>query len=504
MELTLSQLLITALGRYHGRLAAHAAGRSWTYRELDEQSDALASGLRKAGIEKGQAVALYLRNCVEYVISDLALLKLGAIKVPLNEYQSQGDVSYILRDTGALAMIAHQSLINQLSADPMGEGLQLLLSVPDTGESNSRIKARQWVEFLQPGTFAPAMTDPEDTAMIAYTGGTTGRPKGVVQTQKSLAVNLFAHIVAGEITASDVMMLVTPLPHSAGYHLQACLLQGGQVVLANHFDPATCCEDIQLFGVTWIFLVPTMIYRLLDQADLASYNHQSIRTIVYGAAPISASRLVKAIEYWGRCFIQLYGQTECPNFITALTKEDHGNADLLGSCGKAVPFVELATTALNGEGSGEIIVRSPYLFKEYHRNPDVTAETLRDGWLQTGDIGFIDENGYLFLQDRAKDMIITGGMNVYSTEVEHVLKAHPAVVDAAVVGLPDEDWGERVHAVVVPREQVEAQVLLDLCRETLSRYKVPKSIEFLELLPLTAYGKVDKKLLRDTCQTQLK
>lgn len=135
MELTLSQLLITALGRYHGRLAVHAAGRSWTYRELDERSDALASGLRKAGIEKGQVVALYLRNCVEYVISDLALLKLGAIKVPLNEYQSQGDVSYILRDTGALAMIAHQSLINQLSADPMGEGLQLLLSVPDTGRA---------------------------------------------------------------------------------------------------------------------------------------------------------------------------------------------------------------------------------------------------------------------------------------------------------------------------------------------------------------------------------
>ena len=217
-------------------------------------------------------------------------------------------------------------------------------------------------------------SSPDDIALITYTGGTTGTPKGVVQNQASLGVNLFAHIVAGEISASDVMLLSTPLPHSADYHLQACLLQGGQV-----------------------------------------------------------------------------------------------------------------------------IVRSPYLLARYFNNPDATRSTLRHGWLHTGDIGYIRDDGYLFLKDRAKDMIISGGMNVYTGEVEQALKRHPAVADAAVIGLPHADWGEQVHAVVEIRSgaEVAKNALMGWCRGKLSRYKVPKSMEFRAALPLTAYGKIDKKALRN-------
>ena len=497
MEMILSRLLSQALHCYHNRTALRVGDQTWTYRQLDQLSDALAAGLQDRGVSAGDCVALYLRNCAEYVIADLALLKLGAIKVPLNEYQSQLDVLYILENTGANTMIAHQSLLSKLDEKFVTERtFPLLVCVADEEFGECELPHLDWGELQTTRDFSRGTCAATDTALIAYTGGTTGRPKGVVHTQSSLAVNLFAHIVAGEISASDVMMLMTPLPHSAGYHMQACLLQGGQVILKDHFDPARFYVDIERYLVTWTFLVPTMIYRLLDHPDADGHDHSSLRTIVYGAAPMSTTRLEQAIKRFGYAFIQLYGQTECPNFISALTKQDHRNPGLHGSCGKAVPFVELATTGEGHTGIGEVVVRSPYLLKEYYHNAEATAESIRDGWLQTGDVGFIDDDGYLFLKDRAKDMIISGGMNVYSNEVEQTLKKHPSVADAAVVGLPDEDWGERVHAVVIRRNDVDAEELLDLCREDLSRYKVPKSIEFRHELPLTAYGKVDKKALR--------
>jgi fatty-acyl-CoA synthase len=496
MELTLAGILLQAMRRNHALTALRVGERTTSYHELDEESARVAANLSRLGVAKGDRVALYLRNSAEYVIADLAILKLGAVKVPLNEYQSLSDVVHILNETSAQAVIAHQSLLVAL-----GEGLQdqceisLMVTVPDATETEPAGDFHRWQELSTNGPdFTPAVVKADDIAMIAYTGGTTGAPKGVVHTQQGLAINLFAHIIAGEISANDTMLLLTPLPHSAGYHMQACMLQGGQVVLSEKFDPAVFYAYVAQHKVTWTFLVPTMIYRLLDHPE--KNDHSTLRTIVYGAAPMSTARLEHAIEQFGHAFIQLYGQTECPNFITALTKNDHRTTSLHGACGQAVPFVEVATRGENGTGLGEVMVRSPYLLKEYYLNPEATAAALQDGWLQTGDIGYLDENGYLFLMDRAKDMIISGGMNVYSTEVEQVLKRHPSVADAAIVGLPHADWGELVHAVIISSEPVAAEELLELCREELSRYKIPKSFEFRESLPLTAYGKVDKKALR--------
>ncbi|MBT5153347.1 MAG: AMP-binding protein [Gammaproteobacteria bacterium] len=497
MDITLSGLLTRAINRHHTRTALISNGQVLSYAELDEQSDRLAAGMQQLGVGPGDRVALFLGNCPEYVIADIAILKIGAIKVPLNSYQSTADVSYILDATQARLLIADSNLLTNLEPIDLPDATKEVVVTLQDAVFQKEVAQWSWPNMLKKSAWKSPGISATDTAMITYTGGTTGRPKGVVQTQQSLGINLSAHIVAGEISADEVMLLTTPLPHSAGYHLQACLLQGGTVILQDGFNSTAFLEEVGNSHVTWSFLVPTMIYRLLDDPNIGGANLESLRTIVYGAAPMSTTRLTQAIEFFGPHLIQLYGQTECPNYITALTKEDHLNRRLRDSCGKAIPFTEVKIARNDELATGEVLVRSPYLLKEYYQNPSATRDTIQQGWLHTGDIGFIDEDGYLFLKDRAKDMIISGGMNVYTIEVEQVLKEHPAVRDAAVVGLPHPDWGEQVHAVVVVSEAIGAEKLVNHCRGKLSKYKLPKSVSFVTEMPLTAYGKTDKKALRE-------
>ena len=241
-------------------------------------------------------------------------------------------------------------------------------------------------------------------------------------------------------------------------------------------------------------MVPTMLYRLLDHQAAGSVDHSALATIVYGAAPINRARLEEGLQKFGKVFLQIYGQTECPNLITTLSKDDHTNPELLTSCGQAVPLVELRLRP-DGSGAGEVEVSSPYLLTEYYKDPVVTKEALGDGWLKTGDLARL-ENGYLFLVDRAKDMIITGGMNVYSTEVEGVLREHHGVREAAVVGIPDPDWGEAVTAVVIASDGSIPEEIRQFAKARLSAYKVPKSVHIITEMPLTQYGKIDKRRVR--------
>ncbi len=497
MNITLTELLTNTLKRNRPRTAVRFENKAWSYGELDDTSDAVALYLQQCEVGHGDRIALYLRNCWEYVVSDIAIAKLGAIKVPLNEYQSAQEVLYIVQDTEAKVLIVHHSLLTQISdALKDAESKPLIVCVADDCTDSVNLPLEDWITVTRVGTPQHIDLDPDDIAMITYTGGTTGKPKGVVQTQKSLAINLFVHIVAGNLSRDEVMLLTTPLPHSAGYHMQACLLQGGTVLIGKAFKTENFYKDLRTYGVTWTFLVPTMIYRLIDHSADYDVEASTLKTIVYGAAPMSTARLEAAIEKFGRCFIQLFGQTECPNYITTLSKEDHDNPDLHASCGRAAPLVNIRTDAEDGISSGEILVRAPYLLKAYYRNIEQTAGTLINGWLHTGDIGYINKDGYLFLQDRAKDMIISGGLNIYSNEVEQVLKTHESVIDAAVIGIPHPDWGELVAAIVVPRKKIEPSELIDHCRKALSKYKIPKAVYFRDSLPLTPYNKIDKKVLR--------
>lgn len=342
---------------------------------------------------------------------------------------------------------------------------------------------------------------PDDMAMIAYTGGTTGQAKGVHHSQHRLAINLLAHIICGEVGSDEVMLLSTPLPHSAGYHLQACLVQGGLVVLGPKFEPESFLKLAQEQQVTWLFAVPTMLYRLFDCIAAGGEVPSRVRTILYGAAPMSRARIVEGLRYFGPVFIQLFGQTECPNFITTLSKHDHQDDALLGSCGRPVVLANVRVCGSDGEAReagavGEVEVASPYVLIEYYRDPKTTAESFNGGWLRTGDLGYLDANNYLYLVDRAKDMIISGGMNIYSADVEAVLRRHAAILDAAVLGIPSPDWGESVVAFVSTRIQMSEAEVLAFAKSEMSAYKIPKRIYFLDNLPVTPYGKVDKKALR--------
>lgn len=503
-QLTLSSLLLQAIHRHGERIAIRHGDASLTYAELDLRSEALAAFLASRGITRGQRVALHLRNSLEYLIADLAILKLAAVKVPLHELVAAEELGWCLEHCGASAIVSHASLPKPTKKNP---GIAILrISVPD----NDSVEAGEipWDVAVSAAPGLPAhVTQAEDSAVIMYTGGTTGTPKGVHHTQGRMAINLLAHVVCGDIRSDEVMLVTTPLPHSSGFHAQACLLQGGQVVLADRFEAHSFIALAARHRATWTFAVPTMLYRLLDAIAPGSPHVSSLRTVLYGAAPMDRLRLRQALEVFGPVFVQIYGQTECPNLITTLTKEDHLDETLHGSCGRPVPFVGLRV--VGGDGLpcgtgevGEVQVSAPYLLTEYFRNDEATRGSIADGWLKTGDLGYQNAGGYLFLVDRAKDMIISGGMNVYSVEVEAALRAHAAVREVAVVGLPDSDWGEAVVAVVVPAHDVEAGELLKFARSRLSAYKSPKRVVFVEQIPLTKYGKPDKKAMRTTLAAQ--
>lgn len=487
---TSAGLLLASLKRNGARPAVTADDHTLTYADLDALSDRLAMFLGEHGVGRDVAVALYLRNSAEYVVAEFAILKLGAVRVPLNELMGGPELAYCLDHSGAKVLIADADLARSAPDDKQ----RIDILVGEAGALPSL--AVGWADAIaREGLFAARSPKADDTAIIAYTGGTTGRPKGVRHSYGRMAWNLFSHINCLDIRTEEVMLLTTPLPHSSGYHMVAGLLQGAHVIIERRFDPDRFFELCREDGVTWTMMVPTMLYRLLDHPAAGGSDHARLNTIVYGAAPISRPRLEEGLRKFGKLFLQIYGQTECPNLITTLGKDDHERPELLTSCGRAVPLVGLR---LHPEGSdaGEVQVSSPYLLSEYYRDEGATQKAVEDGWLKTGDLGRI-EGGYLFLVDRAKDMIISGGMNVYSTEVEAVLREHGSVREAAVVGLPHADWGEAVTAIVVADEGATAEDIRLFAKARLSAYKVPKTVQIVERLPLTQYGKIDKKRIRE-------
>lgn len=481
-----------------------------SHRDVDTWSRAIAAGLSSSGVTAGDVVALLIGNDPAFVACDVAVARLGAVKLPVNQLLPARTIGHVLQDADARALVvgpgltelaqaslgyanhAPLILIQTDAAEPPVDGATRLPAVPTEHESNA----------------APLRPDvsPDAPAAIYYTGGTTGLPKGVEHSQQSLVSFHVAQLLEAEIRQQDRLLLHTPLAHAAGLFAQSAILRGATIVLRDGFDPATTLADMRANRITWTFLVPTMIYRLLDEYDNdAGSAFPELDTVVYGAAPIAPSRLKEALEVFGPVFIQLYGQTECPNWGTRLVKTDHLDAvgDRLASCGQASAFVDVMVVDEESDRelppgeAGEICLRGPYTLTRYHANTEATREKFLGEWIRTGDIGVLDEAGYLYLKDRRADMIITGGMNVYCREVEDVLNAHPQVRAAAVIGIPHDDWGEAVHAVVVPDGTMDAEELLAWARPRLAAYARPKAVEFVDRLPETPFGKVDKTRLRE-------
>jgi fatty-acyl-CoA synthase/long-chain acyl-CoA synthetase len=501
---TLQSLLINVLKKHRNRTFCYIDGKATQYLKLDMVSNQVANAVRKLGYGPGDRIAVAMSNVLECPMAILGVMKSGATFSGLNPMMSEVDMGYILDDAQAkMVFIDAVALDKIVKLMPDRSSLKHVVVL---GENVPK-GFTAWSDFIDsaseddPGPNAR----PDDEFNISYTGGTTGNPKGVVNSQSGYFFNLVAHCVDTPIQASDKMLLMTPLAHAAGLLMLAGTVKGSSFIVEKAFDPFKALELVEKEKVTTVFMVPTIIYMLLDILKQKKYDTSSLRLILYGAAPIAENRLAEALEVFGPIFFQKYGQVEIANMITTLTPEDHIRAmqypKLLQSCGRPdsmtnVRIVDDNDVDVPPGSAGEIIVKAPYLMKGYLNQPELTANTLKGGWLHTGDMGRFDEEGYLYIVDRKKDMVVTGGMNVFSAEVEECIAKHPKVKQVAVIGIPDEKWGEAVTAIIVPNGDISSDEIIQFCQGKLSKYAVPKNVFFKDSLPMTLIGKTDKKVLR--------
>ena len=487
--------LRASAARYPRRTAVAYENQSLTYAELDSRVDGLARSLTELGLVTGDRVVLWLRNCPEFVETLFACWKLGLVAVPVNARLLPANIAFHAEDCEAAALVHGPEFAAGASEVPVGRRI----GVAGSGGVG-------YEDLVARGQSAPDQTRevPDDAAAwIFYTSGTTGRPKGAVLTHANLTfvtVAWCADLYC--LQPEDVVLHCAPLSHGAGFHLLVAAARGAQSVLHDSFQPPAVREAVGRYGVTATWLVPTQIRMLLDDGGLDRADRSSLRRVIYGGSPIARADLDEAMARIGGVFCQLYGQGESPMTITYLRPEDHSvGGQVLSSAGVARTGMQVRVTnergvALPPGEVGEILVRGPAVMSGYWRRPDATAETLQDGWLRTGDLGRLDERGYLYVLDRLKDVIITGGANVYAREVEDVLLGHVRVRDAAVFGIPHRVWGEAVTAVVVGDTSLTEHDVMMFCREHLADYKRPKQIRMVAEIPRNAYGKVLKRQLR--------
>lgn len=503
LETTLIELFNKAIVQHRDKVAFKDANRSITYGELNEEVSRMAHVLQQQGIKSQDRVAVWMKNSIDFVIIDFALIKIGGIRVLLNTFLSNEEVVYRINDSAAKMLICEDSFYQRAKTFSNNISSETII-LTNEGPHGNNYKSMLATASNEP---TPIKVNESDITMIMYTGGTTGRSKGVKHTHKSVISIFYSEIVEMEIEREVKMLHLAPLPHAAGFLLFPGLMRGGTQVIHDGFDPIKFCETVEKENITFTFLVPTMIYMVLDLPNKQDYDFSSLKTIVYGAAPMAPSRIKEAINLFGNVLLQVYSQAEVANQTTALSKEDHlyainNDESILSSCGKTIIMSQVRIVDDNGNvcrpnETGEIITKGPHVMQGYWGMGEATANTIRDGWLYTGDIGYTDERGYIYLVDRKNDVIISGGFNVYTTVVEKVLFSHPSVLQTTVIGVPDDFWGETVKAFVVRRDNsLNESTLIKYCKERLANYETPKLIEFVDELPLTAYGKIDKKKLR--------
>lgn len=495
-------LVLSALRRHPDRVAFVVGARQMSYREVERETARTAAALTGMGVGQHSGVMLLSGNRPEAFTTMLATLSVGARYTPLPPLGSVEDQEFILRDAEAAVLVFDGDLFAARAAELAARVPEVRL-LPLTSGSGADDAA----DSVITGAPLGGVNDEDDVALIGYTGGTTGRPKGVVLSHRALLQNAMLALVEWQLPQDVRFLGVTPLSHALGLCIAPILLRGGRCVLLTGFDPPAVLRAIAEHQITATSLVPTMLYALLDEPTLSTTDVSSVETIIYGAAPMDPGRLRQALERFGPVFVQSYGQSEAPNAISVLRKEDHrlDRSYLLSSCGQPLPGNTVAILddddqpVATGE-LGEICIRGPLVMDGYWRLPEQTAGTLRHDWLHTGDIGRVDSDGYLYLVDRKKDMVITGGFNVYPREVEDVLMSHPDVSRAAVIGVPDRKWGEAVTAFVTRRAggTVTEAELVALVRDRKGPVAAPKSVVFADVLPLTPLGKVDKNRLKSS------
>ncbi len=503
---TYSSLLERALAAIGNRKAIQdIGGESISGLDLLERIERIASAFSAMGLRPGDGIVQLAHNRIDAYAIMAGALRAGMRYTPLHPLGSQEDQEFVIRDAGARLLVLDDIAFPQRSrslaeahpglpaitfaSNDFGENLGELLAVPGAG-----------IRYTPIGS---------DIAWISYTGGTTGRPKGVVHTQRGMAETARLSIEEWDFPDEPKLLACSPISHAAGFMVLPVLSLGGQVLLLPGFSPESTLSAVERQGVNALFLVPTMIYALLDQLAQEQRDLSNLEHIIYASSPINTERLREAVHVFGPILHQCYGQTESIH-ITCLKKGDHQPAipGRLASAGRTTAGMEVKICDEDGSEVapgevGEVWVSGPCIMRGYWDRPEESEAALTEGWLHTGDLARADANGFISLIDRKKDLIISGGFNVYPSEVEQVLCLHPGVAACAVVGLPDSRWGERVHAIVVPKAagQVGETELLAHVRKHKGPLMTPKSLEFASALPLTNLGKVDKRAMRAAINT---
>jgi long-chain acyl-CoA synthetase len=494
----LASLLTNAARSFAGRPAVTWGSETITYGELHRRVVALDGWLRAQHIGRNTRVAVFMDNRPEFLVAMFGTWRCGAALVPCNARLTADELSFLISDSKAAVIVTDEA--NAATARAASGGAVVCVAGPE-------LQSILETESIEPDP-APVAVGPDDLAWLFYTSGTTGRPKGAMLSHDTLmfvTVSWLADLTP--LDENDVTLHAAPLSHGAGFHALAATARAAHQVVPDglSFEPLRILDLIRTYGVTNTWMVPTQIVMMTEAAPPAP-DLPSLQYVVYGGAPMTPAATERALHRFGPIFVQLYGQGETPMTATVLRREDH-RPDLFGSAGRARPGVEVAIQDIDGTplapgDIGEVVVRGASVMSGYWGRPDATAESLREGWLHTGDLGRLTDDGLLYLLDRTKDMIISGGSNVYAVEVEQVLSSHSGVGDVAVIGIPDDLWGEMVVAVVVPAGgNIDPALLEQHCRASLAGYKIPRRWLQVESLPRNAYGKVVKRDLRARLET---
>ena len=500
---THNDLVLRALRCFPERVAFHQGDHAVRYAEVEDLISRFVTVFRALGLREGEGIGLLSPNRPEVWMAQAAPGFLGGSYTALHPLGSFEDHQYACDEAELKLLVIDPAYAERGAAllDSCGSVSHLLA----LGPSSAGQDLLQLAESASPERLRPHSNSPESTAWLLYTGGTTGVPKAAELSQAAVAQMAMSVSVGWDLPGRRNYLAVAPISHAAGMLVTPTLLAGGTVTLMKAWDPHEVAATVTRDRITLSLLVPTMIYSLLDSGAVDTADLSTLETIMYGASPITPARLREGLERMGQIFCQLYGQTECSGIVSSLWRHHHtlAHPDRLTSCGLAMPGVQVSVRDDDNQivapgQRGEICVRGLNVMKGYHKRPDLDAATLIDGWLHTGDVAVQDDEGFLHLVDRKKDMIISGGFNVFPSEVEKILSEDPSVAAAAVIGVPHEVWGEAVKALVVPRPgfAVDADRLMNLVKARKGSHYAPKSIDTVDHIPVTSLGKPDKKALR--------
>jgi len=500
---SMGDLVVRAIQRGGDRDAFVLDDEHISYREFGARLSRFIQALKARGLRHGDAVAAITSNRPEGFMVTAAAYLMGLRVTWMHPMASEDDHAYLAEDSGVTTLFVDHPSFTERGRALAARLPQLKLLGFGPSDLCDDILAES-------GRFEPAPlqveTTEDDICVLIYTGGTTGQPKGVIHTHRVQVAMVMHELAEWDWPAQIRHLAMTPITHAAGVMILPIMLRSGTFVMAKGFDADRFFDLVERHRITSTFLVPTMIYVLLDSPGIDKADLSSLGLIIYGASPMAPVRLEEGMKRFGPVFMQLYGQSEAPNAVTVLRQQDHDpvkHPERLASCGAPVGYIQVRL--LDDDGNevpqgevGEICVRGPLVMAGYWNKPEETARALRHGWLYTGDMARADADGYLYIVDRSKDLIISGGFNVYPREVEDALATHPAVASAAVIGIPDPKWGEAVKACVVLRAgaNVSAEELIALVRDAKGPVQAPKSIDFIDALPVTGLGKLDKKALR--------